>query len=292
MRILLVVTVLITGCCLSVAGRDPQILIERTQTTEDVTEPQQEINLEKLFGFKKEHLKTPDLIPLNVLPDPDVYPITTRIIIEGQPISMKHEGDQIKGVWWAKKMEEVKRDLANAEELYKEIGLKFVVTEVAYKEFQTNVLAHFIDANNHPGTLTIVYMLPNGFRWDGYSSGPWERVTRGIVIHYLADQWTLSHEVGHYFGLMHTFDEDFVGDTAPQTIKFCTGEEFSTTNCHNIMNYCDHEPKLLTPGQVDRFKRFLRSKRMNHFDRERADLFLRGHKFPTPTDIQKSEWIN
>ncbi|MHA2279588.1 MAG: M43 family zinc metalloprotease [Promethearchaeota archaeon] len=287
-------TAFITGCCLTAASRDPLLQAEiiAASTTEEVTkEKDQEvltIDLCELFGFNKEDIQTPEIIPTDVLPDPKFYAITTRIVIEGQPIQFENEGEQIEAMWWARQNKDIKRDLANAEQIYAKIGLKFVVTEVVYREFNPNMLQHFIDANIHQGVLTITYMLPNGFQWDGISSAPWEPITRGIVLHYLSDEWTLAHEVGHYFGLRHPFDDDFVKDTPQQEQKYCAGLEFSTSNCHNIMNYCDHNPKHVSPGQIDRFKRFLRSKRMDHFDRERTDLYLRGHQFPTPSGTNVS----
>jgi hypothetical protein len=286
MRILLVVTALITGCCLTAASRNSFLQAETAApTTEEVAQQDQEvlaIDLLALFGFSEGDLQTPEVIPSSVLPDPDVYPITTRIIIEGQPIQFDNDGEQIEAMWWARRSEQVKRDLENTEQIYADIGIKFVVTEVSYREFNPNIMQHFIDANIHKGIMTVVYMLPNGFVWDGMSSAPWEPITRGIILHYLADEWTLAHEIGHYFGLKHSFEDDLVDDTPEQEQRYCAGPESSTPNCRNIMNYCDHTPKYVSPGQIDRFKRFLRSKRMDHFDRERTDLYLRGHKFPTP----------
>jgi len=275
---LLVCMALITGCCLSTGSNYFSQAKPVTTTETDKTE----VDLQELFGFGKEALATPDEIPSDVLPDPRTYPITTRIIIEGQPATFNRNGKTITNMWWSKSIDDVKRDIANTEELYAKVGLKFVVIEVVYREFNPHMINHFLDANIHSGMLTIVYMLPNGFSWDGYSSGPWEPIVRGVVINYLAGEWTLAHEVGHYFGLNHPFDEDFVDDTPEQKQKYCTGEEFSTPNCHNIMNYCEHTPKHVTPGQMVRFKRFLRAKRMNHFDHERPDMLLRGQEFPMP----------
>ena len=265
-----------TGCCLphsrnSLAEIAAIEVVEPTET---------EIII---FGFDDFNVQTPDLIPPDILPEPDVYTINTRILIEGQPVEIMQDGKMIEGMWWARDPDDVQRDIDNAEKVYSDLGIKFHVSEISFREMNPNLLDHFIGANLHPGLMTVVYMLPNNFQWDGYSSAPWEMVNRGIIVHYLADDWTLAHEIGHYFGLLHPFAEDYVSDTPEQESKYCTGPEHSTRNCHNIMNYCDHTPKMATPGQLERFKRFLRASRMDHFVREYTDIMLRGHKFPTPS---------
>ena len=284
MRILLICTALFTGCCFS-AGRTS--LAQAEIATEPISS---EIDSQEQLFYRNE-LEVPEEISTDILPDSDVYPITVRVVIEGQPVTIPSKGGKIvTRMWWARTANDVIRDLSNAEEIYNKIGLKFVVTEVVYREFNPNMLRHFVDANVHQGMLTVVYMLPNGFSWDGYSSGPWEDENKGIIISYLADEWTLAHEVGHYFGLLHPFDEDFVDDTPEQKTKYCAGKELSTPNCHNIMNYCDHTPKHVTAGQIARFKRFLRAKRMDHLDRERPDMLLRGQEFFTP--VPKEAIVN
>lgn len=276
MRILLVVFVfLLTGCYFTQS---------RTLLSAEPKISTKSKIIKSIFGFTNVEIKTPDLIPSNVLPDSGVYYISTRVVIEGQPIETMHKGKMVEGMWWARTPKDVRRDLDNTEKIYEKIGVKFHVKEVIFKEMNPNMLDHFIDANVHPGEMTLVYMLPNMFQWDGYSSAPWEMVNRGIIIHYLADEWTAAHEIGHYFGLLHPFAEDYVDDTPEQTVKYCTGKEHSTPNCHNIMGYCDHTPKHATPQQLERFKRFLRAKRIDHCVREYTDVLLRGHRFPTPSE--------
>ncbi len=238
-----------------------------------------------VFEFGKDDMVTPD--PVENLPEIDVYTINTRIIIEGQPIKVKGvEGyDQVEGMWWARKSEDILRDLKNAEAIYKDVGLKFHVYEMSYREWTPDVIDHFLDANRYPFVMTLVYMLPNGFPFEGYSSAPWEQFNRGIVISYDADTWTVAHEIGHYFGLLHPFmdeysENDFVDDTLEQQIKYCFGEFDSTPNCQNIMQYCNHEPKEITPGQVTRMQRFLRAKRLSHLTRDVTDIFLQGQEIP------------
>ena len=276
MRCLFVFCVLILSCSLASNPYPSSKLVA------EETEPKEAVTLKVLFGYGTGDMKTPEEVPVTEVSDLDVYPIRTRIIIEGQPIKVNHKGEEITAMWWAKSIEDIRRDLDIGEKLFESVKIKFVVTEVSYREFQPNVLRYWIDANNQTGLLSVVYMLPSAFDFDGYSSAPWEAVNRGIVIHYRADKWTLAHEVGHYFGLMHPFVDDFVEDTPIQKRTYCSGPVNSTSNCHNLMNYCDHDPKHITPGQIDRFRRFLRATRVDHLTRARSSIFLRNHDFPNP----------
>ncbi|KAJ3112535.1 hypothetical protein HDU96_004475 [Phlyctochytrium bullatum] len=118
----------------------------------------------------------------------------------------------------------------------------------------------------------------------GYSTFPWEYpaapLDDGVVIHHatLPDGpvppynlgRTLSHEAGHWFGLLHTFQggcsfpNDFVTDTPPEAFaaigcpavgrKTCQGQQ-GVDAVRNIMNYVDDECMLgFSPGQVLRFE--------------------------------------
>lgn len=288
MKLLTGCLILLTGCCflqsrIDTFAEPPEATIPTIVESEVSEDAEDSSEQDQLFGFTLEDMRTPDEIPTDLIPDMDVYYINVRIVIEGQPVQFEYEETTIEAMWWARQMDDVRRDLDNAEEIYAEIGVKFHVSEVVYKEMNPAILEHFIQANFYPYHLTIVYMLPNTFAWEGYSSAPWEMVNRGIVISYLADEWTLAHEVGHYFGLMHPFDEDFLDDTPSQESKYCAGKKHSTPNCGNIMSYCEHEPKYITPGQAVRFKRFLRANRLHNVVREYTDVMLRGHKFPTPS---------
>ena len=273
-----------TGCCL-IQNRTSYSAEPEVATTKiiEFAEPSAATKVvQSILGFTKANMQTPDPILPDILPEPEVYTINTRVIIEGQPVQIPRDEQMIEGMWWAREPADVRRDLDHAEKIYEKVGIKFHVKEMSFREMNPNLLEHFIQANMYPDQMTVVYMLPNSFTWDGYSSAPWELVNRGIIVHYLADEWTLAHEIGHYFGLMHPFDEDYVADTPEQKIKYCTGKEHITTNCGNIMNYCDHIPKHVTPEQLERFVRFLRAKRMDHYVREYTDVLLRGHEFPTP----------
>ncbi len=81
---------------------------------------------------------------------------------------------------------------------------------------------------------------------------------------------TLTHEMGHYFGLLHLWGggdcrgDDFVGDTPPVAtpvttcapLEGCSGEP---TQSHNYMTFApDSCMNLFTEGQVERMRYVLR----------------------------------
>ena len=109
----------------------------------------------------------------------------------------------------------------------------------------------------------------------GVSSAPWEDFSHGIFVFCAHDEWTLPHEIGHYFGLLHVFyEDDFVDDTPFQEDKYCVDEEDATPNCKNAMGYCSHLPKKVTPGQIERMKRFLRATRADHIILDEDDISI------------------
>jgi len=225
-----------------------------------------------LFGIEGSPKELPPVVSTKVFPFLKIYYIRTRVVIETRLV----EDDPKKKVCifrQAATLQRVITDIQNAEKIYSEIAIRFVVSQIIYEEPQTPLM-HWLSASLHPGYLTIVYLLPNDLPYDGCSSMPWEKIDRGILITYGADGWTLAHETGHYFGLLHTFEEDYVDDTPQQEKKFCVTEK-ETSNCGDIMNYCLHTPKYITPQQKMRFTRFLRAKRLDLVTSERPGLLAR-----------------
>ncbi len=237
-------------------------------------------------------LATPAKIPHERMPEQKTYYIQTKIVIEGLPVKIRHDDEIIKKTWWARQPDEVMRDLAHAEEAFSDVAIKFQIIEIKYKESNPDIRLNFQEARSNPGVMTINYMLPKitgGF--DGLSTMPWDYDNIGISMAYLASEYILAHEIGHYFGLLHTFhrDEyygDYVDDTTWQDFPFCTGEPEQVPNCHNLMNYCEHNPTTMTRGQTERVRRFLRAKRANHITRERQGLYENGKIPPLPAILK------
>jgi hypothetical protein len=125
------------------------------------------------------------------------------------------------------------------------------------------------------------YIRPGGFYVLGYSSFPFEfpegSSMHGVLLHPAAvpggwdpryNNFGLTpHEVGHYLGLMHTFQNgcqgngDHVADTpaqaqphngCPADLDTCADAE-GPDDVHNFMNYSDDRcSQHFTPGQVER----------------------------------------
>ena len=123
----------------------------------------------------------------------------------------------------------------------------------------------------------------------GYAQFPWDALVRsstdGIILNYQfcgKGQKTLVHEIGHYMGLMHTFQDscstdqklqgDHVEDTPPVAAANF-GKPVNMNSCHTdnpdlpdmIENYMDYADTkyLFTKGQVYRLRSWLFSPSRN-----------------------------
>ncbi len=220
--------------------------------------------------------QAPLSVPASEVAEPEAYHLRTRIIIEMASMPVEQDGKSVLVSAFGASADYIMEGLENAEKIYKDLNINFVVDEIIYHRYTGEFKEHIPDALQHVDSLSIYYMLPNEAPFAGLSSVPWESLFKqGIYLSSGHDKWTLAHELGHYFGLFHTFDEDYIEETAPQKNKRCeTKDPDQLPNCRNIMNYCRHLPKMITPQQIDRMKRFLRSKRMGQIIMKESDLLI------------------
>lgn len=122
----------------------------------------------------------------------------------------------------------------------------------------------------------------------------------------LRENETLSHEMGHYCGLFHTFNEtefcgqqdsnigceyegDYVCDTPPTKMSrgcpgvpgfFCPETMYDGTvqfRANNHMDYCPEQCRdVFTPGQIERMHRMLDFQRYELYTEETATPFCLG----------------
>lgn len=191
----------------------------------------------------------------------NVYYLRTRIIIEKTPFS---------GVMncYGTTQADIQRDIAVAEQVYETIGLKLVVESTSFVEYSYSVDHCYQDASKYPECLSIYYVLPKDFRrLAGEARPPWYNSSYGVILFQERDSYTLSHELGHYLGLHHTFLEDYCDDTEPQQIPSCFETPAPMENCRNVMSYCCHEPQFLTCDQLSRALSYLRVARKEQLRR-------------------------
>ena len=127
--------------------------------------------------------------------------------------------------------DEVARQLALAEFFFKKLGIQFDIEAVERWDFKQSLSVNEIkkDAADYPDYISFYYItiLSDANRYidistnsigflSGLSAFPWESNPYAVILFPQAyTPNTTQHELGHYFGLYHTF-EDF-GDKVDDT---------------------------------------------------------------------------
>lgn len=197
-------------------------------------------------------------------PIKDVYYIRTRIVLE-QKITPFLGQNLVQTSTNAKRIQE---EIKTLEYIYKDMGIKLYVErcDTIKQLFTRN--DYFKDSENYKDFLSIYYRLPGGppelEDFEGMADFPWYKLFKNysvIILNFNRDNSCLSHEIGHIFGLIHTFEYDDLCDDTPTQKYPCMLKH--SANCGNIMNYCIHWPKYLTKDQIKRANLFLHTKKSN-----------------------------
>lgn len=196
------------------------------------------------------------------MPERSLYWIQTRIVIEVSTF----DGDcELK--LYAANSESILNEFKIAEQMFDDIGLRFQINQVVFVPVLYDIESIFKDASLYPNYMSVYYpLLSSSFSMvSGVGNLPWnDSSSDGIIVTMLRSKTTLAHEIGHYFGLLHTFEEDYCDDTPEQLFLECIdydSEEDINVNCRNLMNYCTHDSRFVTKDQLERMKRFLRTSR-------------------------------
>ena len=184
------------------------------------------------------------------------YIVNVRVIVEKRP-----DGTL------ARTPEQIKQDFEIATEFYSPILMSFYIGEaqelLVEEESLPNKRDYRNNADLNSDAMSVFYVF--GHKWltpAGLSAFPWsETQPNGIFVNGPhADYFTLAHEIGHYFGLYHTFTEghrhdDFVHDTQNEhEWEEETGRPY--TQYANLMNYSGSGTQRLTLGQLERVRFF------------------------------------
>lgn len=251
--------------------------------TKSVSGPREEIkdvnwNLKESIIEKAEEAKKISIVDdKEDIPSPP-YIIKVKVVIEANA-----EGELCRST------DDILKDFDVAVQLFGEIDMSFIILSqetISIEDETPSERDYRLDAMMSPGIMSVYYIF--GHKWltpHGLSSFPWDKDRTGMLINGShADHFTLAHEIGHYFGLWHTFDEgskkgDFVKDTTDEC-DWVSEEPYSTYN--NIMNYTSADTKHITMGQLERVRYYLNTFRKDH-------LFLRSGDFGSIMIEAKSE---
>jgi hypothetical protein len=122
----------------------------------------------------------------------------------------------------------------------------------------TQIIGHPQKENSKKDSIEIYYRFNIGLGIDGLAEI--HHSTDGCIwIHGPTNaKQVLSHEMGHHFGLLHTFNEkdDYVEDTPSDAISPIEYGTEKDKNRFNIMSYSTLGNKTFTIGQIERMQRY------------------------------------
>lgn len=209
--------------------------------------------------------------------DGEKYEIRTRIVIEQK----MYQDPETKQKYIVEVSDEFIRDsFAQANVIYAKIGVHFTIMKKEYRIYDKNISdknqelldldVYLEDAKKFPDYMSVYFVHPGHPGWrvmNGFSMMPWvQKYSYGIIIAenpFITDSYCLAHEIGHYFGLLHTFEKDDLVNDTPTQVKTNIMINEDKTNEDNVMNYSNKQIQKLTPGQYERFLFFLRTTRKN-----------------------------
>lgn len=200
--------------------------------------------------------RKPYIVYENNLPSLDT--ISEPILIKTRIVVEQKNGKAVRD------LVQIIKDLWYVEYVYSGIRIKPVVVSFAMTDADLVTMDDYLvrDAEANPYTMNIYYTnkrIDSNGKLAGISSFPWEKINSGILlVAPLIGESTLAHEVGHYFGLLHTFSEDYVSDTPSPS-------EFDSIYAYypNIMNYHVLGVDFATKGQMKRMLYYVNNHRKN-----------------------------